>query len=380
MSEVKYPYKFDRLKRKKARLYSKQKFYTGFIQGTILTLSTLIILYFSGLSELMEILAFDLLSYLLLNNYWLGGVIFVLLFTTVIYLIGLPVSYYSGFILEHRYGLSNQSKGDWIKEQVKAFLIMQLIGIPLILGIFYLGQNYTDLWWLYAGIVYFSILGVLSNTSHLIFLPLFYDLNEVQDEELSRRLTEIAESNGVDEVEKIMEVKAGKKTKKANAGFAGMGKTKRIFLFDTLLENFHEKEIETVVAHEMGHYVNKDILRFILIQGLLIFPMFYLTGVIFNLYASFENFYSLPLFILIIYGLYSFVDPFILAYSRSRERKADDFALSVIDDPKAAVSAFKRLSDIDLAELDPNRVIELLFYSHPPPIQRIQKAEKYEGE
>jgi len=380
MSEVEYPYRFDKKKRKKARLYSKQKFYTGFVQGTILTLTALIILYFSGLSEIMEILSFDLLSYLPLNNYWIGGAIFVLIFTAVIYLIGLPVSYYSGFILEHRYGLSNQSKGDWVKDQVKEFIIMQLLGIPLILGIFYLGQNYTELWWLYVGIIYFVILGVLSNTSHLIFLPLFYELNEVEDEELSRRLTEIAELNGVDEVEKVMEVKAGEKTKKANAGFAGMGKTKRIFLFDTLLENFHEKEIETVVAHEMGHYVNKDIVRFILIQGLLVFPMFYLTGMIFNTFASFENFYALPLFMLIIYGLYSFIDPFILAYSRSRERKADDFALSVTDDPKAAVSAFKRLSDIDLAELNPSRAIELLFYSHPPPSQRIKKAERYEDE
>ncbi|MGM0404861.1 MAG: M48 family metallopeptidase, partial [Thermoplasmatota archaeon] len=361
MSEVEYPYKFDKEKRKKARLYSKQKFYTGFVQGTILTLSTLIILYFSGLSEVIEFLAFEVLSYLPVNNYWIGGAIFVLFFTGVIYLIGLPVSYHSGFILEHKYGLSNQSKKDWIKDRIKAFLIMQLLGIPLILGIFYLGQNYTDLWWLYAGIVYFVILGVLSNTSHLIFLPLFYELNEVEDEELRRRLTVIAESNGVDEVEKIMEVKAGKKTKKANAGFAGMGKTKRIFLFDTLLENFHENEIETVVAHEMGHYVNKDIVRFILIQGLLIFPMFYLTRVIFNTFASFENFYALPLFMLIIYGLYSLVDPLILAYSRSRERKADDFALSVIDDTTAAVSTFKRLSDIDLAELKPTRVIELFF-------------------
>ncbi|MFO7792639.1 MAG: M48 family metallopeptidase [Candidatus Saliniplasma sp.] len=379
MNEVVYPYKFDKEKRKKARLYSKQKFYTGFVQGTILTLTTLIILYFTGLSEIMEILAFNVLSYLPLNNYWIGGAIFVLFFTGVIYLIGLPVSYYSGFVLEHRYGLSNQSKKDWIKDQVKAFLIMQLLGIPLILGIFYLGQNYTELWWLYAGIIYFVILGVLSNTSHLIFLPLFYELSEVKDEELSRRLTEIAEANGVDEVEKVMEVKAGKKTEKANAGFAGMGKTKRIFLFDTLLENFHEEEIETVVAHEMGHYVNKDIVRSILIQGFMIFPMFYLTGIIFNTFTSFENFYALPLFLLIIYGLYSLVDPFLLAYSRSRERKADEFALSVVSDSNAAVSAFKRLSDIDLAELNPSKAVELLFYSHPTPIQRIRKAREYEN-
>ncbi len=375
--DIEYPYEFDDEKRKKAELYSKQKLYTGLFQSVFLYLLFLLISYFSGFSSYLEYQIGQLVTGTPLSNHWIIAAIFIAIYSILLYLISLPVSYYSGLILEHRYDLSNESIGEWAKDQVKSLLISMVIMVPIMLGLFYLGYTFPELWWLYAGIFLFVVSGILSNISHLVILPLFYDLHELKDEGLEKRLVEMAEENGVKELKKVMVVEAGEKTEKANAAFAGMSKTKRLLLFDTLLEKFHPEEIESVVAHEMGHYVNKDTIRLMLLSAVLIFPMFYITDIIFTKWASFANIYHLPLFLLIIYGLYSIVDPLTNAYSRSRERKADNFSIRTVGNPTAVVSTFKRLSDIDLAETDPHKLIEILFYDHPSPKKRIERAKSF---
>jgi len=376
-NEIEYPYQFDEEKRKKARLYSKQKFYTGIFQGVILYLVFLSLFYFTGFSYHLELWIQSITSGTALENRWIMSGIFVVLFSSLLYIISLPVSYYSGFVLEHRYDLSNETLRDWAKDQMKSFSISLVMMVPIILGLFFLGYTFPDIWWFYAGILLFAISGILSNISHLVILPLFYDLEELEDEDLRKRLVKMAEDHGVAKLEKVVVVKAGEKTEKANAGFAGMGKTKRLLLFDTLLKKFHPKEVESVVAHEMGHYVNKDTIRFVALSAVLIFPIFYVAGLIFTRYAGFDSIHHLPLFLLILYGLYSVIDPLTNAYSRRRERKADDFANKTLNDPKATISAFKRLSDIDLAEIDPSRIVEVFFYSHPSPKKRMKRAKAH---
>ncbi|MFP4142618.1 MAG: M48 family metallopeptidase [Thermoplasmata archaeon] len=373
---VEYPYEFDEERRRKAKLYSKQKFFTGIIQTFGLYLPFLALTYFLGLTRYLENWIFETASGTFLADQWVVWALFILIYSILLYLISLPVSYYSGFILEHKYDLSNDTFWDWSKDQIKSLIISMIFMVPITLGLFFLGYSFPEWWWLYAGILLFVISGILSNISHLIILPLFYELEELEDDSLKERLTEMAEKHGVAKLKKVMVVKASEKTEKANAGFAGMGKTKRLLLFDTLLDKFHPKEIEGVVAHELGHYVNKDVVRFILINAALIFPIFYLSGRIFTAYASFESIHHLPLFLLILYGLYSLVDPLTNAYSRHRERKADEFSIKTTDDPDAMISGFKRLSDIDLAELNPHRLIEIFFYDHPAPKKRIEMVEK----
>ncbi len=376
--DISYPYEFDEDKRKKAELYSKQQFYTGIIQTFGLYLPFLAITYFSGFTDIFFSWLTEIFSGTLLSNYWIISVVFILIYSIFLYMISLPISYYSGFKLEHKYDLSNDTIFDWIKDQMKSLLISMVFMVPIILALFFLGYTYPQMWWLYAGILLFVISGILSNISHLVILPLFYDLEELEDEGLKDRLVEMSEKHGVAKLKKVVVVKASEKTEKANAGFAGMGKTKRLLLFDTLLDKFHPKEIEGVVAHELGHYVNKDVIRFVIINAVVIFPIFYFTGEIFTTYGSFESIHHLPLFLLILYGLYSFLDPLTNAYSRYREKKADEFAIETTEEPEAMVSGFKRLSDIDLAEIDPHKLIEIFFYDHPAPKKRIRRAQSWE--
>ncbi|MGM0509965.1 MAG: M48 family metalloprotease [Thermoplasmatota archaeon] len=374
-NKISYPYEYDKKRRKKAKLYSKQKLYTGLLNGIIIPILVLGLIFFTGLSGWLEEALFGMISNSPLDYYWMGVFLYILSFMIIVFLTGFPVSYYSGYVIEHRYDLSNQTSFQWFKDQAKSLLLSLLLSSPLILGVFYLGSNFPEWWWLYAGIISFVIMGVLTNISHLVFFPLFYNMEELEDEELSEKLIQIAEDNGVPEVEKVVEVKAGEKTEKANAGFAGMGKTKRIYLFDTLLDKFHKDEIKSVVAHEMGHYVNKDVIRYIVLEALLIFPVFFIAGHLLDYWGGFTSISNLPIFILILFGLYSLIDPLTLAYSRHREREADRFALEVVKDPKAMISTFKRLSDISLSEISPKKIIEIMFYSHPPPEKRIRMVK-----
>ncbi len=375
-NKIQYPYDYDKDKRKKAKLYSKQKLYIGLLNGILIPLLVLGFIFFSGFSVWLEETSFGLISNTPLDFYWLGVFLYIISFMVIVFLTSIPVSYYSGYVIEHRYDLSNQTFFQWLKDQIKSLFLSLLISSPLIMGVFFLGSNYPERWWLYAGMISFVIMGVLTNISHLIFFPLFYNMEELDDEELSKELIKIAEDNGVPQVEKVVEVKAGEKTEKANAGFAGMGKTKRIYLFDTLLEKFHRDEIKSVVAHEMGHYVNKDIIRFIVLEALLIFPIFFAAGKILDYWGGFESISNLPIFILILFGLYSLIDPLTLAYSRHREREADGFALQIVKDKRAMISTFKRLSDIALSEISPRKIVEIMFYSHPPPEKRINMIEQ----
>ncbi len=376
MEEQDFPYEFDPERREIAKVYSKQQLLLGLFQGILIPVFFLLIVYVSSLSQWLELSLSGILLNTYVYGYWLVAVFYVVALMIVVFVIGLPLAFYAGYKLEHDYNLSNQCAGDWIKDQVKSLVVSLIVTTPLITGVFYLGRIYPDWWWLYAGLALFVVMGVLSNVAHLILLPLFFKTEELKDEQLSERLKRLAEDNGVIGVEKVIKVFASEKTEKANAGFAGMGKTKRIYLFDTLLDKFHEREVEGVVAHEMGHYVHRDIPRYMLLEGLIIFPVFFFADRFFTTWASFDNIYNLPLFLLILYGLYSIIDPITLVYSRHRERKADAFALDAVGEPAIMISAFKRLSDVDLAEVDPRRCVEILFCSHPAPIKRIDMAKK----
>lgn len=371
---VEFPYELDEEKRQKAKGYSKQKLYSGFIGGTLLPLFILSLLSFTTGANNLEHFVSMLIKDSFLEKFWIQATLFNLLLFTILYVIQLPISYYSGFLVEHKYDLSKLSKGQWAKDQLKSYMLSLLFGIPLTLGVFLLGRLYPNWWWLYAGGIMFLVLGFLSNISHLLILPLFYETNNLENKALRQDLKELCEHHGVS-LEEIVKVKAGKKTEKANAAFAGMGKTKRLYLFDTLLNKFHKQEIKGIVSHELGHYLHKDVWRFIVLQGILIFPLLYLTNLIFHQWASFSQLTYLPFFLLILFGLQEIIDPVFNAYSRYRERKADTFANQTISDDKVMISAFKRLSDIDLAEIDPKEIVKLLFYDHPPLKERISKVK-----
>jgi STE24 endopeptidase len=318
------------------------------------------------------------------SNEWLLVALFVTVFGGIYYVLNLPLSYYGGFVLPHRFDQSNQSFKDWVLDIIKGVAV----GAPLsliLLELLYLALRATgDLWWLWAagGLLVFNVL--LSNLAPVIIMPLFNKFVPLGDEhkELADRLIALAE-RAKTKVRGVFKFDMSKRTKAANAALTGLGNTRRIVLGDTLINEFSTDEIETVLAHELGHHVHRDI-PFLITVGTVVTTLgLYLTSLALKWVIAYFDFTSIsdvaafPAFgvILGIYGLVTM--PLNNALSRWRENMADDYALQSTGKSEAFASAFTRLANQNLGEVDPEKWVVFLFYSHPPLGQRIDKARNW---
>jgi STE24 endopeptidase len=319
------------------------------------------------------------------TNPWLLVPIFALIFGGVYAVFSLPLGYYSGFVLPHRFGQSTQSFKDWVMDQIKGLLIGAPLGV-LILELLYLALRLAgDAWWLWAagGLLVFQVL--LANLAPVLIMPLFNKYVPLGDEhaELAERLIRLAEKAKT-RVKGVFKFDMSRRTKSANAALTGIGNTRRIILGDTLIKEFTPDEIETILAHELGHHVNKDI-PILMAAGTLTTTLgLYLASLGMKWavgafgFAGVADVAALPALGLVV-SLYSLlVMPAENAFSRWRERLADKYALQSTGKSQAFASAFVRLANQNLSEVDPEPWVVWLFYSHPPLGERIQAAEEHE--
>src|SRR5512134_3816755 len=320
------------------------------------------------------------------DNPWLLVPLFVAIFGGIYTLINLPFSYYSGFVLPHRFGQSNQTFKDWGIDQLKGLAVGAPLGL-ILLELLYLALRATgSLWWLWAaiGMLVFSVL--LSNLAPILFMPLFNKYVPLGDEhkELADRLLDLARRANT-KVKGVFKFDMSKRTKAANAALTGIGNTRRIVLGDTLINEFSTDEIETVLAHELGHHVHRDIPFLITFGALSTTLSLYLASLALNWAISYFGF-SGPADIAafpalgLIFGAYGLITmPIENAVSRWRESMADDYALQATGKREAFASAFTRLANQNLGEVDPEKWVVFLFYSHPPLGERIAKARRWKG-
>jgi STE24 endopeptidase len=322
----------------------------------------------------------------LFTNPWLLVPAFVAIFGGIFFLLNLPLGYYSGFILPHRFGQSNQTLTGWIVDQLKGLAVGLPLGL-LLLELLYLALRVTgDLWWLWTagGLLVFNVL--LVNLAPILIMPLFNKYVPLGDEhqELANRLLKLAERANT-KVRGVFKFDMSKRTKSANAALTGIGNTRRIILGDTLINEFSSDEIETVLAHELGHHVNRDIPILITFGILSTTVGLYLASLGLNWTIGMFGFESpadvaaLPA-LAFVFGLYDLVTmPLSNAISRWRERKADEYALQATGKKEAFASAFTRLANQNLGEVDPETWVVFMFYSHPPLGERIAKARGWQA-
>jgi len=318
------------------------------------------------------------------SNPWFLVAGFITVFGGIYAILTLPLDYYKGFILPHRFDQSTQTLKDWIIDQLKGLAVGAPIGL-LVLELLYLALRVTgELWWLWAacGMLVFSVL--LSNLAPILIMPIFNKFVPLGDEhtDLAERLLRLAEQANT-RVQGVFKFDLSRRTKSANAALVGIGNTRRIVLGDTLIDEFTPDEIETVLAHELGHHVHKDI-PFLIAFGTLMTTLgLFLASLVLNWAIGFFGFISpadvaaLPALSLIL-GAYGLVTmPLENAVSRCRENMADDYALQSTSKAGAFASAFTRLANQNLGEVDPEKWVVFLFYSHPPLGQRIEKAKNW---
>ena len=295
---------------------------------------------------------------------------------------GLPLGFYGGFVLERRFGLSNERFGGWLRDQAKSFgigVLLASIGVSVIYGSIRVSP---DDWWVVAGTVFALFIVGVTNLAPVVLLPLFYSLKPLERESLHVRLLSLAERAGA-RVLGAYEWGLGEKTKKANAALAGLGATRRILVSDTMLTEYSEDEIEVVLAHELAHHVHGYVWKGIVFESALVVVGFYLASRALAALAApvglrgVADVAGLPL-LLLAAGVVSLVMlPVAHAMSRAHERSADRFALDLTGNPGAFISAMRRLGAQNLAEEHPSKIVQWLFYSHPPIRERIAAAQAF---
>lgn len=318
------------------------------------------------------------------SNDWLLLAGFLAIFGGISFILHLPLSYYSGFVLPHRFDQSNQTLKDWIVDELKGLAI----GIPLgllLLELLYLALRATgDWWWLWAagGMLVFSV--ILGNLAPILIMPLFNKFVPLGEEhaDLAARLMALAEKANT-KVKGVFKFDMSRRTSAANAALTGIGNTRRIILADTLINEFSPDEIETVLAHELGHHVNKDIPLLMAFGTLTITIGLFLASLVMKWavdafgFTSVADVAAFPALLLVL-GVYGLVSgPIENAFSRWREEMADNYALSSTGKGEAFASAFVRLANQNLGEVDPEKWVVWMFYNHPPLGERIEKAKRW---
>jgi len=369
----------DPERQRQARVYARIQRRLTFIDLAIGLIYLILWLVFGWSLSLKN----TLLSFF--TNEWLLVGLFTLIFGGILAVINLPLSFYEGYLLSHRFGLSTQNLRGWIVDQVKAGAIGSALGLLLLEIIYAVLRSSPNTWWLWAAGILLLFNVILANLAPVLLFPLFYKFQPLGEEytDLEKRLLQLAEKVKT-QVSGIYKFDMSQRTKAANAALTGLGNTRRIILGDTLLGEFTTDEIEVVLAHELGHQVHKDIPMGIIIQSGITLVGFFLASLGLSRGASALGFNgpadiaALPLLGLI-FGAYGLVTmPLINAYMRWRERQADQFALQTTGNGLAFASAMTRLANQNLAQVDPPGWEEYLFHSHPALHKRIAMAQAFQ--
>jgi STE24 endopeptidase len=317
-------------------------------------------------------------------NPWFMVAGFGAIFGGIYFILDLPLSFYQGYTLPHRFEMSTQTLKGWIVDEARGLLVGVILGGLMLEVVYAVLRRYPNTWWLIAGGLMLLFNVILVNLAPIILMPLFYKSTPLGEEhaDLSQRLLELAKRTRTT-VSGVYKIDMSRRTKAANAAVVGLGNTRRIVIGDTLLNEFTSDEIETVMAHELGHQVHKDIPLGILVETMITLVGLYLAslGLRFGVaafgFSGPSDVASMPL-LLLVFGIYGLVTmPLTNAFSRWRERRADEFALQTTGQGEAFASALARLADQNLSDADPEPWVEFLLYSHPPLGKRIKMAEAY---
>ena len=359
-----------------SKKYNNTKLFIGITKG-IFSFILLFLFVMLGYSLRLE----EFIRFHTQNNY-LVFIIYVFaigIFSSILFA---PVNFYTGFYLEHKYNLSNQTFKKYVLENLKSMMVGLVIGVPILLLFFFVLNQFEDLWWLVFASAMFLISVVLSQIFLILIMPIFYKITPLNDDELKARITKLAKGAGIT-VQNVFSFNMSKNTKKANAAFTGLGKTKRIILGDTLLNDYTKDEIETVIAHELGHYKYKHIQKNILFGTAASFLTFFLISLLYKLSISWFDFNNiLQIAALPVLSLWAMLiglvqTPIGNILSRKYEYEADRYAVESTLKPQSFISTLNKLTDQNLGDRKPHPFVEWFFYSHPSVKNRINALEKF---
>ncbi len=367
----------DREKLVKINDYSNSKLKFGEIEY-IVNKAVLIALLLSGAFPLYYAFIGSFVSnkYLICLAFF-GG------FYLLNFLIDIPFDLYSNFVLEKRFNFSKITLKLWISDLFKQIIISAILGVIILIPLTFFVYNLGNLWpfAVWAFLVVFSFL--MQIIFPTVIAPLFNKFTLLADEELNAKIRELFKKMDIN-ISQIFSADESKRTTHSNAYFTGIGKTKRIVLFDSLIENHTNNEILAILSHEAGHYKKGHIVKNIIFSALVSLTGLLIANLLINydgLYGAFgfetnDKIIGLFLFSIFIGPLSYFIKPISSYISRKYEYQADDFSKKIMGESGSLADALKKLSVHNLGELNPAKIYSSFYYSHPPILDRLRNLEK----
>jgi STE24 endopeptidase len=357
-----------------AKRYQRVKLAASLVKGVVVWAAVVVFVAFGWNEALADAVATSF------SNDYFAAASYMLLVWFALSTLTFPLEYVVDFRLERRLGLSEQTFGGWFLDETKSVAIAVAVFAPLALLWYHLLHVFGFYWFVPFAGVHFVFTVALAQLAPTLLLPLFYELSPLENEELRERLRRMAERHGL-RIESISTIGLSKRTKKANAAFAGLGATKRLLIGDTLLDLCDDDEIEAAAAHEIGHYKNGHIMKLLAIGGATQFALFIALAALYEFsaarlgYAT-TDLAAFPLLLVVAAPLFALMKPLTNAVSRRFEYEADQFAARVARNSSALVSALKKISDRNLGDPDPHPFVEWYFYSHPSVEKRARRVAK----
>jgi STE24 endopeptidase len=318
-------------------------------------------------------------------NFLLAGLIFFAALGFVAATIGLPFDYYHSFVVEDRYGFNTKTIKIWFLDLLKSMLVTIVVGTFLLSAILLMLRYAGKTWWIWAWAVLLGFQLLMTILYPTVIAPLFNKFTLLEDSDLKDGIEKLAEREDLN-VEGIFQMDATKRTRHTNAYFSGLGKAKRIVLFDSLIQSHSKDEILAILAHEIGHLKKNHIKKHLAVISLVSLLLFYMASKLLTWNAMYESFgfSNMPLYVgLFLVGilwepLSFFLSPMGMAISRRFEREADFYSLGVLKTARHLSTALKKMARENLSNLRPHHLYVWFNYSHPPLLERIKYLEASE--
>ncbi len=360
-------------KYKKSQEYLKERTRFGLI-SSLFSLVLLLVFWFAGGFNYADIWVRSLT-----DSYIYQGIIYMSALLTAQSVLGIPFSIYSTFVIEEKYGFNKTTISTFIMDRVKSILLGAIIGLPILAGLLYLLNSFGEYSWLYGWIGLTVISFALQFVAPRWIMPLFNKFTPLEDGELKDAIFNYADK--VDYSLKHLFVMDGsKRSAKSNAFFTGFGKNKRIALFDTLIEKHSIGELVAILAHEIGHFKKKHIIKSMIISVLHTGALFYIMSLFLSHKPLYEAFFveniglhtGLIFFSMLFSPIENVLSVLMNVFSRKNEYEADRYAVETTGKKEDMIDALKKLSEHNLSNLTPHKFFVFMNYSHPPVLDRIR--------
>lgn len=311
-----------------------------------------------------------------------GNAQYLFFLSLLLFVLQFPLDYYR-YVLSKSYGISTQPFSSWMRDNMIDFWMAFAMSVIVVTILYWLIKKSPKRWWLFAWALTVPFSIFLMFIQPVVIDPIYNDFSPLKDKALETKILSLAAQADIPS-NHVYEVNMSEKTNALNAYVTGIGENSRIVLWDTTLNRLTDEEILFIMAHEMGHYVKKDIYLNIIVYLLMtliglggiakIMPwMIRRYGPILKI-KQMSNIHSLPLFLLISSFLVFFSSPLFNAVSRYQEARADEYAMELMGNPEAAVSTFQQLTKVGLGEVNPSVLVKWFRYSHPPMLERINNV------